>query len=105
MYTVIASGRLRDGVDEATMLAASERFQRELVDHHPGVLRRTLVADGAGGYADIVLFADEPAIAAIMEAERHSEAALAFMSMWDGGEPSVHRVLQLHEATSARTPS
>lgn len=97
MHIVIASGRLRDGVDEASMLAASERFQRELVDHHPGVLRRTLVTDGAGRYADIVLFADEAAIAGIMEAERQHDAALAFMAMWDGEVPSIHRVLQVHE--------
>lgn len=97
MQIVIAPGRLRDGVDEAAMLEASSRFQRELVAQHPGVLRRTIVSDGNGGYADIVLFADETVLGEVMAAEEHSDAAQSFMAMWEGEEPRMYRVLQVHE--------
>lgn len=93
MQIVIAPGRLKDGVSEAAMLAASDRFQNEFVVHHPGVLRRVLVADQAGGYADIVFFADEQAIAEVMAAEQTSEVCHEFMRMWDDGEPTVYRVV------------
>lgn len=97
MQIVIASGRLKDGVDEAAMLAASARFQSEFVIHHPGVLRRILVADESGGYADIVFFADEAAIAEVMAAEQTSEVCHVFMAMWDDAEPVSYRVLHTYE--------
>ncbi len=97
MQIVIAPGRLKEGVTEAEMLAASERFQEEFVVHHPGVLRRMLVADGSGGYADIVLFANEQAIAEVMEAEQSSEVCHAFMALWDDADMTTYRVLSVHD--------
>jgi hypothetical protein len=88
MHVVIAPGRLKDGVTEEEMLAASDRFQREFVVHHPGVDSR---------YADIVFFADEAAIAEVMAAEQDSEVCHQFMAMWDDAEVAMWRVLQLHE--------
>ena len=97
MHVVVAPGRLKDGVTEAEMLAASERFQAEFVVHHPGVLRRMLVADDAGGYADIVFFADEQAIAEVVKAEQTSEACHAFMALWEDASLSTYRVLSVHD--------
>lgn len=100
MHVVIAPGRLKDGVTEAEMLAASERFQTEFVVHQPGVLRRILVADDAGGgYADIVFFADELAISEVVKAEQTSEVCHAFMALWEDGSMSTYRVLSSHERT------
>ena len=97
MQIVIAPGRLKDGVTEAAMLAASDRFHREFVVHHPGVLRRALVAGDDGAYADIVFFADEAAIAEVMAAEQDSEVCHQFMAMWDDADLAMWRVLQFHE--------
>jgi len=97
MNIVIAPGRLKHGVTEEAMLAASDRFQREFVVDHPGVLRRVLVADAGGGYADIVFFADEAAVEEVMAAEQTSEVCHQFMSLWEGEEPMMYRVLQTHE--------
>lgn len=97
MLVVIAPGRLKDGVTEAEMLTASVRFQVEFVVHHRGVLRRMLVADDAGGYADIVFFADEQAIAEVVEAEQTSEVCQAFMALWEDASMSIHRVLSVHD--------
>lgn len=97
MQIVIAPGRLKADVSEQAMLAASDRFQSEFVVHHPGVLRRVLVADSTGGYADVVLFADESTIAEVMTAEQTSEVCQEFMGMWDSAEPAMYRVLRTYE--------
>lgn len=97
MHIVIAPGRLKDGVTEAEMLTASGLFEAEFVVHHPGVLRRMLVADDAGGYADIVFFADEQAIAEVVEAEQTSEVCHAFMALWEDASMSTYRVLSVHD--------
>lgn len=97
MQIVIAPGRLKGGVSEADMLAASDRFQNEFVVHHPGVLRRVLVADDDGGYADIVFFSDENAIAEVMAAEQTSEVCHRFMELWDHGQLMAYRVLHTYE--------
>lgn len=97
MHVVIAPGRLKDGVSEAAMLAASERFQCEFVVDQPGIVRRVLVAGPDGGYADIVFFTDEAAIGEVIAAEQTSEVCHQFMAMWDDTEVAMYRVLQLHE--------
>lgn len=96
MHIVLAPGRLKEGVTESAMLAASDRFQSEFVVHHPEVLRRVLVADAAGGYADIVFFADEAAIGRVMEAEQASDVCREFMGLWDPAPPTVYSVLRTY---------
>ena len=97
MHVVIAPGRLKDGVSEEAMLAASAQFQREFVVDQPGIVRRVLVAADDGGYADIVFFTDEAAIAAVLAAEQTSEVCHQFMGLWDDAGVAMYRVLQLHE--------
>ena len=96
MHIVIAPGRLKDGVTESAMLEASDRFQSDFVVDHPGVVRRVLVVDQSGGYADIVYFADEAAIAEVMEAEQASEVCHQFMGLWDDDQPVTYRVLRTY---------
>lgn len=97
MHVVIAPGRLKDGISEEAMLAASDRFQREFAAHQPGILRRVVVGGDDRSYADIVFFADEAAIADVMVAEQSSEVCHEFMSMWEGTEVMLYRVLQTHD--------
>lgn len=47
------------------------------------MLRRVLVTDSGGQYADIVFFADEAAVEEVMAAEQTSEVCHQFMSLWD----------------------
>lgn len=94
MHIVVAPGRLKDGVTEATMLAASERFQNDFVAHQPGILQRHLVTGTDGTYADIVFFADEAAIADVMAAEQTNPVCHEFMALWDDPQVAVYRVLQ-----------
>lgn len=96
MHIVIAPGRLKAGVTEEALMKASERFQREFVAGQPGVLRRVLVADDAGGYADVVFFASEEAIQEVIAAEQTSAVCHEFMSLWEDATLNVYRVLQSH---------
>lgn len=63
--------RLRTGVDESTLLAASERLQAEFLDHQEGFVRRELVKRADGEYVDVVwwrsLEAAEKAMARVAE--------------------------------------
>lgn len=61
------------------------------------MLRRVLVADESGGYADIVFFADEAAIAEVVAAEQASEVCHEFMGMWDDAGSTMYRVLHTYE--------
>jgi hypothetical protein len=61
------------------------------------VLRRVLVSDSSGRYADIVFFADEAAVEEVIAAEQSSEVCHQFMSLWDGEEPVVYRVVRTHD--------
>lgn len=88
---------LEAGVTEAELVAASDRFQSEFVVEHPGVLRRLLVAELDGGYADIVLFADEQAIDEVMEAEQDSAVCHDFMALWDDVGMHTYRVVKTYE--------
>jgi hypothetical protein len=96
MHIVIAAGQLKAGVTEEALLAASDRFQNEFLVKHPGAVRRLLVADQSGGYADIVLFSDEAAIEQLMAAEQTSEVAHEFLGLWGDVEPMVYQVLRTH---------
>lgn len=96
MHVVFAPGRLRDGISEATMLAASDRFQREFVAHQPGVQRRVLVRGADGNYADLVFFADEAAIADVLAAEETSPVCHDFLALWDDPQVTVFEVLRTH---------
>ncbi len=55
------------------------------------------LTEASGQYADIVFFADETAVEQVMAAEQTSEVCHQFMSLWDGDEPVMYRVLQIHE--------
>lgn len=96
MHIVIAPGRLKPGITESAMLAASDRFQDEFVVNHPDVLRRVLVADASGGYADVVYFTDEAAIGRVMEAEQTSDVCREFMDLWQPAPPAVYSVLRTY---------
>ncbi len=85
-------------MSEETLLTASDDFDRSFVKEQDGILRRILVRDGEGGYADIVFFEDEPAIQRVLEAEQNSDVCAAFFSiMNDDGSLRMFEVLKTYE--------
>ncbi len=98
MHIALAPFTLRAGVSEERLLTTSDDFDASFVKNQDGILRRILVRDGEGGYADIVFFEDEQAIEAALEAEQTSEVCAAFFSiMNDDASHRVFEVLKTYE--------
>lgn len=84
--TVIIPIKLATGTTEAALLAGSEQFQKEFVDHQPGVMRRELIRTGEGQYMDIVQFRSEAAMGKVIEEEATSPVCQKFFSLMDLSE-------------------
>ena len=98
MQIALAAFTLRAGVSEEALLIASDDFERSFVKEQDGILRRILVRDGEGGYADIVFFEDAAALDRVVEAEQSSEACAGFFAiMEDDGAHRVYEMLKTYE--------
>jgi hypothetical protein len=98
MHIALAPFRLRDGISEADLVRTSDDFDEQFVQNQEGILRRILVSDGNGGYADIVFFTDAAAIDRVIEAEQSSEVCAAFFAIMDGDEThQVYEVIKSYE--------
>ena len=97
---VLAPIKLAEGKSEADLLEASEKFQRDFVDHEAGVLRRELVRDPNGGYMDIVQFRSKEDFADVMQREQESAVCMEFFSVMElsdmNDEVSLYQVLSAH---------
>lgn len=76
--------RLAAGVDEATLLRASATLQREFLERQPGYLRRELVRGANGDWADLVLWRDQEAADAAMQAAHGSGVCLEYFRLLEG---------------------
>ena len=98
MHIALAPFTVKAGVSEAALLAASEDFETQFVRKQDGILKRILVKDQDGGYADVVFFEDLPAIDRVIEAEQNSEVCAAFFSIIDGDDSHrVYEVMKTYE--------
>ena len=97
MRIVLAPFKLKPGVTEAALLAASDEFEIEFVRKQEGIVRRVLVRDADGAYADIVFFESKEAMARVIEAEQDDEVCARFMSIMDDGEYGEYQVLKSYE--------
>jgi hypothetical protein len=82
----VAPFTLREGVDEAAMLAASERLEREFLAGAPGYLGRSVSRTDDGRWADIVLWRSAEDVAALMPRIPHSDACAAYFSCMVGAD-------------------
>src|SRR5262245_8766005 len=97
MHIAIAPFRLKDGITHDDLLTASDNFEEQFVRKQTGILRRILVRDGEGGYADIVLFDDLAAIERVLEAEQNSDVCAAFFALMDSdGSHQVYEALKTY---------
>lgn len=81
--------QLKDGVDEATLLEASDAFQADFVSQQPGVQRRLLLRSAGGGYADLVFFESKAHADRIAAAEATSESFRALLQLVAPPAPGV----------------
>ena len=80
---------LRAGVDEATLLAASERLERDFLQVSPGYLGRALTRDASGNWMDVVLWADEASAQAILPRIPDSAACAAYFACMQGADTAA----------------
>jgi hypothetical protein len=98
MHIALAPFRLKAGISEEDLVKTSDDFEKQFVRKQEGILRRILVKDGDGGYADIVFFTDAAAIDRVVEAEESSEVCAAFFAIMQGdGTHRVYEVLKTYE--------
>jgi len=90
----IAPFTLADGVDEATMLAASERLEREFLRGTEGYLGRATSQLPDGRWADVVLWRSRAHAEAILPRIPESAACAAYFGCMVGADPAdpVHGV-------------
>ncbi len=81
MYVMIAPIELKPGVDEATLLSASDAFDNDFVRKHPGIVRRHLLRAKNGGYADFVFFENKEVADRVLEAEATSPECVIFFGL------------------------
>lgn len=73
----------------ASSSEASEAFQRNFVSKQQGILRRILLQDGRGGYADLVFFESEEHFRRVAEAEASSEHCQALFELMVPPDPDL----------------
>lgn len=98
MHIVIAPFRPKQGVTEDVMLETSDDFDEQFVRKQDGILRRILVKDVEGGYADIVFFNDAAAIDRVIQAEQNSDVCAAFFALIDDEDhPHIYEALKTYD--------
>ena len=82
--------RLRDGVTEAELLAASDAIQREFLGRQPGFVRRELARGTGGLWADVVHWADGAAAEAAMATAATSPVCRTYFGLMVGAHGGAH---------------
>lgn len=72
MYIQLAPFKLKAGVDEATLLRASDEFEKVFVEKQKGVIKRVLMKGKDGNYADLVFFESKEEADRVAEEEQTS---------------------------------
>lgn len=78
--------RLKPGVSEETLLAASHALQQDFVARQPGFVRRDLLRGPDGQWVDLVEWQSREAALAIMDAVAASPACHAYFALMEGAD-------------------
>ena len=89
LYVQLAPIQLKEGVDEATLLEASETFQTHFVSKQEGVVKRVLMR-AKHGYADLVFFRSKEDADRVAQAEATSEHCLEFFKLMKAPDETLH---------------
>jgi hypothetical protein len=88
-YIMLAPIRLKNGVGEAALVAASDRFQTTFLSRQQGITRRLLLKSREGSYADLVFFASKDDADRVVAAEASSEECLEYFEVMEAPDPSL----------------
>ena len=86
MYIQLAPIKLKKGIDEQTLVQASDAFQLEFVTKQKGILQRIVLKGKDGTYADLVFFENKGAADEVAAAEQTSPACLTFFGLMEMDE-------------------
>ena len=89
MYVQLAPIRLKPGVDEKQLLAASDAFERDFVRKQQGIKKRVLLRGKHGGYADLVFFESKEDADRVAKAEETSEECARLFGIMEAPDPSL----------------
>jgi len=89
IYVQLASIQLKDGVDEKTLLEASDAFEVNFVNKQQGILKRVLLKAKHGGYADLVFFESKDDADRVAKVEQTSEACHEFGKIMEAPDESL----------------
>jgi hypothetical protein len=92
MHVLLAPIRLKDGIDEKTLLKASNAFQDSFVRRQKGILKRMLLRNADGHYADLVFFENRSEADRVCQLEQNSPECLEFFKIMQapaGGDPDA----------------
>lgn len=78
MYVQLAPFELKEGIDENTLLEASDAFQACFVNKQKGIIKRELLRGKDGTYADLVFFESKEDADRVAKTEETSEECLEF---------------------------
>lgn len=87
--------RTKPGVDEQTLLRASETLQRDFLASQPGFVGRELLQAGEQ-WVDLVYWRDEDAANAIMDKIASSPACQAYFHLMEGADAADPAAGVLH---------
>ena len=88
-YVVLAPIRLKAGVSEAGLVAASDTFEANFVKKQRGIIKRLLLKAKDGSYADLVFFESKGDADKVMEAEASSPDCLEFFGVMEAPDESL----------------
>ena len=97
--------QLKVGVDEAVLLAASERVQHDFLARQPGFVRRELIKGAEGAYVDLVWWESFPASQAAAKKAASSPACRAYFAMMDADRGNPGDSVLLYSVVGAYRPT
>src|SRR5262245_53449485 len=93
--------RIADGVSVEQLLAASRELQESFLAGRRGFLRRELLRGKAGGWVDLVHWADQQAADEAMKAAAESPICLRYFHLMAGAETVAAGTDVLHFDSAA----
>lgn len=93
----LASFKLKEGVNEAEFLNASEKFQKVFVEKQEGYVSRKLVCSNDGTWCDVVTWNTEENAHAVNKAMNENEIAQQYCSFMDFNSVEVKHLYIVKE--------
>jgi len=89
MYVQLAPIELKEGIDEKTLIEASDTFQANFVNKQNGIISRKLLKGKDGNYVDLVFFESKEDAERVAKIEETSSECLEFFKIMKTPDESL----------------